>query len=136
MSSGDDITITTDKRGRGRPRKYPIGQSPSEKLKAARENGLQRGRGRPRKIPLSSLDAPAQIPLPPLQSPDEDDLEAILNHRSTVTRPETISAITSEAATTEPKRGRGRPPKQKAGAEQELQQSAARLKTAKVSSRK
>ncbi|KAF5115797.1 hypothetical protein DV495_000009 [Geotrichum candidum] len=132
MSSGDDATITTDKRGRGRPRKYPIGQSPSEKLKAARENGLQRGRGRPRKLPISDIDAPAQISLPPLQSPDEDDLDAILNDRSA------RGSATTTAATGEQKRGRGRPPKHKVNPEQEdqLARSAPKSKAAKASSRK
>lgn len=65
-ADGLSETPTPDKRGRGRPRKYPIGESPSERLKAARENGLQRRRGRPRKVSASPNDSttPAQVPLP------------------------------------------------------------------------
>lgn len=53
-SGSTPVSGVAKQRGRGRPRKYPIGESPAEKLQAARESGLTRGRGRPRKYPIQT----------------------------------------------------------------------------------
>lgn len=116
MSLNDDILVEapSDKRGRGRPRKYPIGQSPSERLKAARENGMQRGRGRPRKVPTENSIpvVPVQMPLPNMggatMSDEDDDLDDLDDEGLLVTAP---SSGEDELVSVPVKRGRGRPPK-------------------------
>lgn len=129
---------TPDKRGRGRPRKYPIGESPSERLKAARENGVQRGRGRPRKTPIDPNAAvakpqpdPTQIPLPDTSGrpgpvpgfvekeyDEKDPGEVMLAHFDELEAHGLLGSENSSSGDeplqlppTPIKRGRGRPPK-------------------------
>lgn len=67
------ILTRPKKRGRGRPRKYPIGESPAEKLQAAREQGTARGRGRPRKKFLVSEEGDQNKPVAAKTGSEQDD---------------------------------------------------------------
>lgn len=54
-----ETPATGEKRGRGRPRKYPVGSTP------VRPEGPKRGRGRPRKDPSGTISfEPTVFPMP------------------------------------------------------------------------
>lgn len=125
------MSSTIDKpKGRGRPRKYPIGQSRSELLEAAREAGTLRKRGRPPKNPDGLKEAtPHKLEL--AGSSHEEDNETLSNDENgpnkrkrgrppkkraaTLEKPaveESLSNKTEEPEPSSGKRKRGRPPKQ------------------------
>lgn len=97
------------KRGRGRPRKYPIGESPAEKRERDRANGIRRGRGRPRKNPLDRVEKPSS------GSSVEQKVENM--HKAGIaagmSSAQTPNPTDGSSNSLKPKRGRGRPPKHK-----------------------
>jgi hypothetical protein len=104
-SIGSPGTIT-GKRGRGRPRKYPIGQTPASTVSSSLAPGEKRGRGRPRKYPIGASPAAAT------------SSTAAPGEKRGRGRPRkypvaTTASVSTSAAPGE-KRGRGRPRKTEA----------------------
>lgn len=99
------MSDTTEKpKGRGRPRKYPVGQSKSELLAAARAAGTIRKRGRPPKNAENGKRSPS--------SPSEEAPTIASNdeHASFTGQDNDVSLNEDETSN---KRKRGRPPKSK-----------------------
>ncbi len=93
-----------EKRGRGRPRKYPVGSTYADKVRSGEiGTGEKRGRGRPRKYPIGSAAASAT-----LAEPGEKKGRGRPRIYPIGSTPSTRNAVLNENGE---KRGRGRPRK-------------------------
>jgi len=116
VSAGQALPITGEKKGRGRPRKYPVGTNYyAIKRAESADQGEKRGRGRPRKYPI-------------VAKPGLKGVEAVSGEKKGRGRPRKYPAGTNyaaikraEAGETGEKRGRGRPRKYPIGSAPSVQ---------------
>jgi len=99
------VLVTGEKRGRGRPRKYPVGTTYADMVRSGKMGtGEKRGRGRPRKYPVGTINGSAGS----LSETGEKRGRGRPRKYPIGSTPSTRNAVFNEAGE---KRGRGRPRK-------------------------